>query len=67
MIRATAKVQVLIEVSVGSWGNDCTMAQLDRQAREQAIGRVRNLISNGAGMKVLKVESVEAVVAGEDK
>lgn len=43
-IIAHAKVQVIIEVSnVGSWGGECSIDQVVKQAAESAIGRIRNL------------------------
>lgn len=46
VIKSTtvATVSVTVRVHVGSWGPDCTMDQVLRQAREGAINRVRNLI-----------------------
>lgn len=42
-ITAGAKVQLVVELSaLGSWGHDCTIAQVHKQAAESAIGRLRN-------------------------
>ncbi|MBL3825145.1 MULTISPECIES: hypothetical protein [unclassified Marinobacter] len=43
----TAKVTLTIEVSdLGSWGPDCQLDQVYRQAREQAVHKVAKLLGN---------------------
>lgn len=42
-IKATAKVQVTIQVNSSAWGEDCPIGQLYRQAAEDAINQVVNL------------------------
>ncbi len=54
--QASATVQVTIEVPTSSWGPDCTVDQVFRQAREEAIGAVRNMIhktDNDRRMKII--------------
>jgi hypothetical protein len=43
-VSAMAVATVTIEVrGLGSWGTDCSLEQVHRQAREAAIGYLRNL------------------------
>jgi hypothetical protein len=45
-MSTTVKVQILLEVSgVGSWGPECTMAQITGQATEAAKGKVLRILS----------------------
>jgi len=44
IVKATAKVQVIIEVDTSSWGKDCTVNQILRQASEEAVNKVRRMI-----------------------
>lgn len=42
----TAKVQVTIEVTVGSsWGEDCTNKQVFDQAIREALGAVKTMVA----------------------
>lgn len=41
--KATVQVTVEIEAS-GSWGSDCSMDQIIRQASESAVGQIRNAL-----------------------
>jgi hypothetical protein len=37
-----ARVQVTVEITAGgTWGQDCTLDQVFRQATEEAIGKIR--------------------------
>lgn len=56
----TARVRLTVDVSVGSWGPDCGIDQVYRQASEEAINRVRRLI-NDHGAKVVGLVEVEAI------
>lgn len=43
---ATARVQVTIEIDAGSsWGPDCTVAQIQQQAGEEATRRLVDLVA----------------------
>ena len=41
-INAKARVQITVEVEASSWGEDCSIGQLYKQAAETAIGIVRS-------------------------
>jgi hypothetical protein len=43
---ATARVQITIELPAGStWGNDCTVDQIYKQAGEETVQALRNILS----------------------
>lgn len=64
-VRTTtgARVTLTIEISnVGSWGPECQMDQVYRQALEAAVGRVRNAFAKDArGVKIIGVPVVQAI------
>jgi hypothetical protein len=42
-VTAKARVRVTIDIPVGdSWGEECDIAQVHRQAKESALGMLRN-------------------------
>lgn len=65
VVRTTtgAVVTLTIEISnVGSWGPECQMDQVYRQAAESAIGRVRNAFAKDArGVRVVGTPVVQAI------
>lgn len=43
-VGASAVATITVEVrGLGSWGTDCSVEQIHRQASEQAIGALRNM------------------------
>jgi hypothetical protein len=46
---ATAIVEVVLVVSTDTWGPDCTMGQIAKQAKDSAISKVRNMFQSGVG------------------
>jgi hypothetical protein len=41
-VKATARVRVVIDLPVGdTWGSDCSVAQVQEQARQSALGILR--------------------------
>lgn len=43
---ATATMTVVLEIEAsGSWGEECTIGQVNKQARESALGLLNNLLS----------------------
>lgn len=46
-VKATARVQVTVEVEDSAWGGDCSIGQLYKQAGEGSINKVRNLMASG--------------------
>ncbi|MBC3411326.1 hypothetical protein HU720_08415 [Pseudomonas sp. SWRI51] len=64
-----AKVTLTIELtSLGSWGPDCTLDQVYRQAREAAIGRLNKVFKDHvATTRILGPVIVEAVTTDPEK
>jgi hypothetical protein len=64
-VRTTtgARVTVTLELTnLGSWGPDCKIDQVYHQAREAAIGRIRNAFAKDArGVKVVGTPQVQAI------
>ncbi|MCU9947518.1 hypothetical protein [Pseudomonas sp. PDM13] len=54
-----ARVRLTLDVPVGTWGPDCLIDQVYKQASEEAINRVRNLLQGRA--RVVGVVEVEAI------
>lgn len=61
-IRTTtfAKVQVTLEVPVGSWGPECGLDQVYRQASEEALGKLRR-ITQLDRIRIVGVTKITAV------
>ncbi|WP_110970821.1 hypothetical protein [Pseudomonas huaxiensis] len=66
---AGAKVTITIELSnLGSWGPDCTIDQVYRQAREAAIGRLNKVFKDHvASTRILGPVIVEAITTDVEK
>lgn len=43
-IRATARVQVTVEVDADAWGEDCSIGQLYKQAAESGVTKLHNML-----------------------
>jgi hypothetical protein len=53
-VRATSRVQVTVEIDTGgSWGPDCTIDQIQKQAAEEA----RSALTRGLMLDLLKTGS----------
>ena len=65
----SAKVTVTIELSnLGSWGPECTIDQVYRQAREAAIGRLNKVFKDqAASTRILGPVIVAAVTTDLEK
>lgn len=49
---ATAHVTATVEVVVnGSWGGECSVAQIHKQAAEEAANKIRNLFKEGVRLR----------------
>lgn len=47
MNTATAKVQVILEINIpSSWGDDCTVGQVGKQAIDSAKGILRRTLAD---------------------
>jgi hypothetical protein len=44
--KAIARIQVTVEVTAGTWGGDCGIDQLYRQAASDALAKVSRLIGH---------------------
>ncbi|MBV4530957.1 hypothetical protein HU719_006000 [Pseudomonas sp. SWRI107] len=64
-----AKVTITVELTnLGSWGPDCTLDQVYRQAREAAIGRLNRVFKDHvATTRILGPVIVEAVTTDLEK
>ncbi len=45
--NATARVQITVEVEAGSWGSDCQISQLYKQAAESGKSTLINALKPG--------------------
>ena len=67
-MSATAKVTLTVEVAVSStWGDDCPISQIHKQAAEEAMNILRNHIgrvpvSGVSRITVLPGAKVEAII-----
>lgn len=66
-IRTTtfAKVQVTLEVPVGSWGPECKLNQVYQQAAESAIEQLSRLTEKD-GIRIVGVTKIQAVSTDVD-
>lgn len=70
----TARAQVTIEIERGTWGHDCTVAQVYDQAGREAINELNRLVSEarrankGAlrNMRIIGDPKVVAVTTGRE-
>lgn len=64
---ATARVQITIEVDSGSsWGPDCTVEQVLKQAGEESLARITSILRDcKIRATVIGKPKVIAVMAGE--
>ena len=64
-----AKVTLTVELTnLGSWGPDCTLDQVYRQAREAAVGRLNKVFKNHvASTRIIGPVIVEAVTTDLEK
>lgn len=55
-VMATARVQITVDIDVeGAWDSDCTVGQVQEQAKESALTALRN------GLLVEGLKSAQAV------
>jgi hypothetical protein len=65
--RVLAKVQLTVEVDVGSWTMESTMSQIRDQGIKDAQGHVRRLLAEGdsRGIRLVGEPTVSQVYATE--
>jgi hypothetical protein len=55
-VGAMAIATVTVEISgLGSWGTSCSVEQVHRQASEEAVGFLRNLVAGNRGEHRLRI------------
>jgi hypothetical protein len=58
---AKARVTLIVEVEVrGTWGDDCTVAQVHKQAAEEACGAIRNA-ADRHDIKIIGEQKVDMI------
>ncbi len=63
---AVARVTLTIEVDCSSrWGGDCSLGQLSKQGKEEAIGKLRTLLETTRGVRIVGEPSVRAIITEE--
>lgn len=70
-VKGIARVQITIELYAGPWGDDCTLAQMYKQAAEDALVQVQRLQTNrppggAVHFKILGEPKVVGVLTEED-
>lgn len=61
-VKAIARVQVTLELYAGSWGDDCTVAQMHKQAADSALEQVHRLQTSRPGSVHFKIHGEPKVV-----
>jgi hypothetical protein len=65
-VSAKARVRVTLEIPVGdSWGEECDIAQIHRQAKESALGMIRNSQFHELKLAVIVGEPVVTAILVE--
>lgn len=61
--KATARVQVLIEVECNStWENGCTLTQVYKQAEDDVRRHLGNILGSAPGITVVGVPKIAAII-----
>lgn len=64
-ITAGASVRVTLEVyALGTWGSECSAAQVHKQAAEEAMHRIRDMLSRVPHVRVVS-EPVVTMITSE--
>ena len=56
-----ARVKVVLEVCVGTWGNGCALEQVYKQAGHDAVSAVARCIQGERDMRIVSTPEIEAV------
>jgi hypothetical protein len=65
-ITASARLQVTLDLPAGStWGSDCSIDQIFRQAGEETVQGLRNLLSQHYGPSARVIDSKVTAVFAE--
>ena len=66
--KARAIATVILEIDVGSsWGNDCTIGQVYKQAKDTAEGVVEKLTRSYPGIRLIQDIKIDAIIAPNKK
>lgn len=66
-VRASARIRLTLEISANdSWGNDCTIAQVQKQARDKIRQRLSKLFEKKDDVVVIGPMRTIAMLVEED-
>lgn len=67
-VSAYATVQITVEVSgVGTWGPECSVDQVHRQATEEAIDKLRRVCQDSRDIRIVGTPAVKCVTTEEQR
>ena len=69
-VTASAVATITVEVhALGSWGTDCSVEQVHRQAGEEAVNYLRNLakISGTNRLRVVGSPEIKTIIVERNK
>jgi hypothetical protein len=68
-VRTTAIVEVLVEVQVGTWGDDSNVGEIVKTATREARDKLVNVLtSNRVGkMRVIRAQAVRVVAHAAER
>lgn len=68
-VRAAARVTVTIEIAVpDAWGTDCTVAQVQQQAKKSALGIIERIKQRGyVDYQIVGEPIVRAILVEEQR
>lgn len=61
-VQGRAKVKIVVEVDADSWGDDCQLAQLYKQAAESALLTLGNAIKTLHGVRIIGEPEVIGII-----
>ena len=60
---ATARVQVTVEIVAGTWGNDCSLEQVYKQAGEDACNKLTRALNPKDSAPIGRIVGTPKVLA----
>ena len=64
---ATAVVEVVVEVQVGTWGDDCTVKQAEEQGAKEAVAHLTAMTREDPRVHVREASAVSVTIRSENK
>ena len=62
-MKVKASARVLIEIQdLGTWGEDCTVAQIKKQAEDAVWSRLGRVFDNGSGIRAISQSDIKIEV-----